>query len=111
MIYRWMNIFKPVMNWFCWTQTSATTWGHSRSLDGVLNEILHTYFRESQNRELGQPCKDARNNNKKQSKFSGKKTAKSGGNLVEAVQLPKTTPNLPKSIIPYSKNYVWIHHE
>ena len=40
-----------------------------------------------------------------------KKPRKSGGNLVEAVQLPKTTPNLPKSIIPYSKNYVWIHHE
>ena len=63
MIYRWMNNFKPVMNWFCWTQTAATTWGHSRSLDGVLNEILHTYFRESQNRELGQPCKDVRNDN------------------------------------------------
>ena len=32
-----------------------------------------------------------------QRKFSGKKkTRKSGGNLVEAVQLPKTTPNLPK---------------
>jgi len=39
--------------------------GHSRSLDGVLNEILHSYFRESQNRELGQPCKDLWNDNKK----------------------------------------------
>ena len=99
MIYRWMNNFKPVVNWFCWTQTAATTWGHSRSLDGVLNEILHTYFRESQNRELGQPCKDVRNDNIKLVKANSvvkKKTRRSGGNLVEAVQLPKTTPNLPK---------------
>ena len=33
------------------------------------------------------------------------------GNVVEEVQRPKTTPDLPKSLIPNSKNQVFIQHD
>ena len=43
--------------------------------------------------------------------FSGKKGQKSDGNLVEEIQRSILTPDLPKSIIPNSKNQVLIQHE
>lgn len=110
-----MNIFKLVMHWFQWTQTAAIIKGHSRSLDGVhkWNSCNHL-LGSSKSGTLS--IKDAWNINEKLVKanwvlFSLEKGQKSDGNLVEEIQRRILTPDLPKSIIPNSKNQVLIQHE
>ena len=101
-----MNIFKLVMHWFQWTQMAAIIKGHSRSLAHLLGSS------KSGTRSI----KDAWNINEKLVKanwvlFSLEKGQKSDGNLVEEIQISILTPDLPKSIIPNSKNQVLIQHE
>ena len=80
--------------------------GHSRSLAHLLGSS------KSGTRSI----KDAWNINEKLVKanrvlFSLEKGQKSDGNLVEEIQRSILTPDLPKSIIPNSKNQVLIQHE
>lgn len=69
-------------------------------------KFLHSLFREFQNRELGQSKMHEMKIKSwsKQTEFFF--SVEKDRNMVEEVQRPKTTPDVPKSVIPNRKNRV-----
>ena len=74
-------------------------------------KFLHSLFREFQNRELGQSKMHEMKIKSwsKQTEFFF--SVEKDRNMVEEVQRPKTTPDVPKSVIPNRKIRVFIPHE